>query len=372
MVNLRNCSFEAFNNRVQNKKLYCFGYGDQAKTFFTRHRNSGIAKRLVNIVDNNPEKAGQVVEVNGEPVKTLAFAEFLNAVNENSVMLITSVYCVDMLMQMDSEPLLDGLETYINIFIDSVCEKSGFEFTKRDAPLIPKKIHYCWFGGKPIPTELQRYMDTWRLHCPDYEIIRWDEDNYDVTKNEYMRQTYEAKKWGFVPDYARLDIIYEHGGIYLDTDVEVVKPFDELLNDEMFCGFEQSGCINFGNGFGAVKGNALIRELRDVYERVQFINEDGSLNVTPCVYYQEPVLECFNVQFNGAYQNINGVAVYPSEVLDAENHWSKEMNLTEKTRSLHHYASSWWDNPKMNAAAEKLRLSYRSLQRRMEENKDEQ
>lgn len=367
MVDLQNCSFAEFNGRVQNKKFYCFGYGDQAKMFFSRHKNSGIVSYLKGIVDNNLSKAGQIVDVNGKKVKTLTFDEFSNMADKDSVLLLTSVYCVDMLKQSDAEPRLEGLETYISIFIDSVREESDFEFTRGPAK-IPKKIHYCWFGGKPIPENLREYMRTWEKFCPDYEIIRWDESNYDVTKNEYMRQAYESKKWGFVPDYARLDIIYEHGGIYLDTDVEMIKPFDDLLNDEMFCGFEQSGCINFGNGFGAVKKNALIRELCDVYNDVSFINNDGSLNVTPCVYYQEPVLERFNVQFNGAYQNINGVVIYPSEVLDAENHWSKEMILTKSTRSLHHYASSWWGNPNMDAAAKKLRLSYRTLRQRMEEN----
>lgn len=368
MVNLRNSSFDEFNNRLQNKKFYCFGCGDQAKTFFARHKNSEIAKKLTNIVDNNPDKAGQITDVGGEQVRVLDFKEFLNEVDSHSVILITSVYCVEMLEQLDREPCCNGIETYINTFIDSVCAKSGFEFTRGAAPKIPKKIHYCWFGGKPIPEELQNYMETWHRHCPDYEIIRWDESNYDVTKNLYMYQAYKAEKWGFVPDYARLDIIYEHGGIYLDTDVEVIKPFDDLLYDEMFCGFEQSGCINFGNGFGAETGNGLIRELRDVYDNYRFINDDGSLNVTPCVYYQEPTLERYHIQFNGTYQKTGGIVVYPGEVLDAENHWSKKVNITDKTHSLHHYASSWWDNPSMNAAMEKLRQSYDSLQQRMEEN----
>lgn len=370
MVNLRNCSFETFNKRLYNKKLYCFGYGDQAKTFFTRHGKSGITKWLVNIVDNDSRKIGRIVVVNDKQVRTLAFKEFLGEIDNDSVMLITSIYCVEILSQLDNEPGLDGLETYISIFVDSICEKSPFVFTMGDPPKIPKKIHYCWFGGKPIPLELQQYMETWRTHCPEYEVIRWDESNYDVTKNEYMRQAYMAKKWGFVPDYARLDIIYEHGGIYLDTDVEIVRVLDDLLNDEMFCGFEQSGCINFGNGFGAIKGNALIRKLRDVYDHVQFVNSDGSLNLTPCVYYQEPILERFNIEFNGRYQKINGVVVYPGEVLDAENHWSKEIILTEKTRLIHHYASSWWDGATMNIAAERLRLNYKILLRRMEESVD--
>ena len=94
--------------------------------------------------------------------------------------------------------------------------------------MIPKKIHYCWFGGNPMPEKDKKCIESWKRYCPDYEIIRWDESNYDVSKNRYMKEAYEEKKWGFVPDYARLDIIYNEGGIYLDTDVELVKNLDDL------------------------------------------------------------------------------------------------------------------------------------------------
>lgn len=334
--------------------------------FFNRHKEAGLVQWLENIVDNDPRKAGTVVNVDGKPVKILTFEEFAGRSDRDAVLLVTSVYCVDILSQLDREPRLDGLETYVNLFIDSVSAPVPFRFTEGPAPRIPKKIHYCWFGEKPIPEKLQGYMRTWRELCPDYEIIRWDESNYDIGKNRYMQQAYEAKKWGFVPDYARLDIIFEHGGIYLDTDVELIRPLDSLLYDEMFCGFEQSGYINFGNGFGAAKGSELIGELREVYDSVSFIKEDGSLNTMPCVYYQEPVLARYGVKWNGSYQNIGKAVVYPSEVLDAEDHWSKRLAITENTHSLHHYASSWWDNPKMDAAAEKLRLNYGDLLRRME------
>jgi hypothetical protein len=108
--------------------------------------------------------------------------------------------------------------------------------------------------------------------------------------------------------------------------------------------------------------------LRNVYDSVQFVNKDGGVNLTPCVFYQESVLELYGVKFDGTYQSIDGVAIYPGEVLDGENHWSKEMCSTEKSRSLHHYASSWWGNPKMDEAADKLRENYNLILQRMEEN----
>ena len=120
---------------------------------------------------------------------------------------------------------------------------------------IPKIIHYCWVGGSPKPQSVLYCIESWKRNCPDYEIREWNETNYDFTKNKYMQQAYEAQKWGFVPDYARLDIIYEYGGIYLDTDVEMVRNFDELLSRSSFFGFEDTGEGSFfvacGLGFGA-------------------------------------------------------------------------------------------------------------------------
>ena len=122
-------------------------------------------------------------------------------------------------------------------------------------------------------------MNSWKKYCPDYEIIEWNESNYDVTKNQYMYDAYKSEKWGFVPDYARLDIIYQYGGIYLDVDVELVQSLDELRYQDGFVGFEDQTEVNFGSGFGAAKGSRIIRELRDEYDRRKFVNEDGSLNL---------------------------------------------------------------------------------------------
>ena len=120
--------------------------------------------------------------------------------------------------------------------------------------MIPKIIHYCWFGGTEIPEADQKCMASWRKYCPDYTIMRWDESNYDYTKNQYMREAYEAKKWGFVPDFARLDIVYTYGGIYLDTDVEIIRNIDDLLVNSAYMGFESGGAaVNPGLGFGAEK-----------------------------------------------------------------------------------------------------------------------
>ena len=140
--------------------------------------------------------------------------------------------------------------------------------------VIPKIIHYCWFGGKPIPEKDQRCIASWKKQCPDYEIRKWDETNYDVSKNQYMKEAYQAEKWGFVPDFARLDIIYNYGGFYLDTDVELLKPLDDLLPNKAVMGFEDGRNVSPGLIIGAEKNHSTIRLLMEVYRDRNFVNQD--------------------------------------------------------------------------------------------------
>lgn len=119
--------------------------------------------------------------------------------------------------------------------------------------MIPKIIHYCWFGGKPLPDEVKYYISTWQKYCPDYEIKEWNESNFDVNQNQYCREAYETKKWAFVSDYARLKILYEYGGIYMDTDVEVCKPLDHLASYGFWSGFESESQIQTRN-YGFLSG----------------------------------------------------------------------------------------------------------------------
>lgn len=212
---------------------------------------------------------------------------------------------------------------------------------------IPKIIHYCWVGGNPKPQSVLYCIQSWKRYCPDYEIWEWNETNYDFTKSEYMRQAYEAKKWGFVPDYARLDIVYEHGGIYLDTDVEMVRSFDELLENRAFFGFENTGngefFVNCGHGFGAEPGHEALRKARDVYEHVQFIREDGSLNLLASPYYTTQALRQIGLVQENRDQQLPGVQVYASDVLCPKNFLTGQLNKTARTVSIHHFTASWVD-----------------------------
>ena len=216
--------------------------------------------------------------------------------------------------------------------------------------MIPKKIHYCWIGGNPLPESAKKCIKSWKKYCPDYEIIEWNETNYDFTKVPYMKEAYEAKKWGFVPDYARLDIIYTHGGVYMDTDVEMVRSFDPLLKLPGFAGFQDAEQVNFGHGFGAEPGNPVIKALMDSYENIHFLKKDGTPDLTPSPRLNtDTLVETCGLAANGTYQELDGMTVFPTEYFCPKSFSDGVIRKTKNTCSIHHFDASWFsDESKQN------------------------
>jgi hypothetical protein len=220
--------------------------------------------------------------------------------------------------------------------------------------MIPKIIHYCWFGGNDIPKEHKKHMRSWKKHCPNFQFIEWNESNYDVTKHSYMKEAYLRKKYAFVSDYARLDIIYEHGGIFFDTDVEIVKALDDLLINDAFMGIERDNlACNTGNGFGAIKGHKTIKALRDCHDNIDILKEDGTFNLTTCTYIQTEWLSKAGYLRENKLQNIAGVTIYPYQYFSPNQTcaWGGA-EITSETYSIHHYAFSWVSDEEKRRRAE--------------------
>ena len=206
--------------------------------------------------------------------------------------------------------------------------------------MIPKVIHYCWVGDAPLPAKQRACIASWKRVMPDAEIREWNETNYDFHKNAYMDEAYRAKKWGFVPDYARLDIIYRYGGIYLDTDVEMLKPLDPLL-DAPFCGFESKSFVALGLIFAAEPGNATVKALRDAYDGLHFVNPDGTLSQKPSPQIQTEQLRAMGLKDDdGTIQSVGGFRVYPKEYF-APKSLDGECHVTKNSYCIHHYEASW-------------------------------
>lgn len=212
---------------------------------------------------------------------------------------------------------------------------------------IPKIIHYCWFGGGELPDRDKKCIESWRRYCPDYEIVEWNENNYDVTQVTYMKEAYDAKRWGFVPDFIRMDLVYRFGGIYMDTDVELIRSLDPLLEYEGFIGIEaESGCIGLGCGFGAEKGNVILKELCDYYHTLRFINEDGTLNMTPNPIIVTEFLKEQGYKITpGEISMLGSFTVFPEEYFCPQAFSSGKIQITNNTYSIHHYHASWQTEP---------------------------
>lgn len=227
--------------------------------------------------------------------------------------------------------------------------------------MIPKKIHYCWIGGNPLPDSAKKCIKSWKKYCPDYEIIEWNESNYDFSSVPYMKEAYDAKKWGFAPDYARLDIIYKHGGIYLDTDVEIVRSFDPLLDLSGFAGFQDDRFVALGLGFGAEAGNPVIKELLDSYRDKRFIGPDGEADLTPSpkLNTQTLVDKC-GLVMNGSFQGLPGMTVFPPEYFCPKAFEDGIIRKTKNTYSIHHFDASWFSDE----LREQMRAGWRHKQRR--------
>lgn len=209
--------------------------------------------------------------------------------------------------------------------------------------MIQKTIHYCWFGSNPLPKLYQKCIKSWKKYCPDYEIIEWNEDNYDLSSAPlYVRQAYEAKKWAFVTDYVRLHVVYEHGGIYMDTDVELIKPLDPLLQYNAYFGFEDGMHIATGLGFGAVKGTPILREMMDDYLDIPFVLPDGSFDTKTCPVRNTTILLSHGLQQNDSKQILEGdILILPSIYLSPIAFYSGVRKKSNLTYSIHWFSASW-------------------------------
>lgn len=209
--------------------------------------------------------------------------------------------------------------------------------------MIPKVIHYCWFGKKKKPKRVIEYIDKWHKMLPDYEIIEWNESNFNIDEYEYVREAYNNKKYAFVSDVARIIALCTLGGIYLDTDIDIKKSFTELLdNYKVILGFEDSGKRIMTAFIAAEKDNSLLKEFLKLYENEKFVNKDGSFNVYPNTYRLTEFLKDKGLVVNGEKQFLKGdVIIFPEKYFSAMKFSTMTDISDEQTYTVHHFNSSW-------------------------------
>ena len=216
--------------------------------------------------------------------------------------------------------------------------------------MIPKIIHYCWFGGNPLPESAKKCIASWRKFLPDYEIKEWNEDNFDVNIIPYTQQAYEAKKYAFVSDYARFWILYKYGGLYFDTDVELIKPMDDIIERGPFMGLEKTSVSNAvpkiapGLGLGATPDMKIYGQILEDFHRMDFFAENGSINPYSMIPMVTELFSKLGFKGNRELECVAGIYIYPEDVFCPMDPTTGITTITKNTVSIHHYNCSWLDH----------------------------
>lgn len=216
--------------------------------------------------------------------------------------------------------------------------------------MIPKIIHYCWFGRNPLPQSAIKCIKSWKEFLPEYEIKEWNEDNFDVNIIPYTKEAYEAKKYAFVSDYARFWILYRYGGLYFDTDVEVIKPLDDIIDRGAFMGIETPAIVGVklprvapGLGIATEAGTLLYKELLSYYDALHFLGDDGKPNEITIVEHTSKVLASYGMQPHNTIQQVAGIWIYPADYFNPLDDNTGRLLKTANTRSIHWYSKTWMD-----------------------------
>lgn len=343
---LKDVDLEEFTEEVKrhDQKIVIYGTGVIGRiTAPFLVGELGLSDRVLFFADGDDGKWGHYIPLENGKAE-VSSPRRMKEIRENFVILVTASRYEGILSDLRGFGFLDKVNVYL--LAQMLVRKAGKRRTHTvqrivEGPVIPRTIHYCWFGKKEMPSFLKECIRSWERFCPEYEIIRWDETNYDTGKYLYTEQAGRHGKWAFVSDVARLDILYRYGGIYLDTDVELVRGIDELLCQPGFCSVEKWGIVNTGGGCGCVKGHRLIKAILAERTKMAFEREDGSLNLSGSGLYETLPLLDRGFLPNNTSQMIDGMTVYSSEFFHPYDYMSGELCMTEYTYGIHHFSGSW-------------------------------
>lgn len=212
--------------------------------------------------------------------------------------------------------------------------------------MIPKKIHYCWLSGDKYPRLIENCIASWRRHLPDYEFVLWDRDKFKIESVPWVYEAYLAKKYAFAADYIRLYALLTEGGIYLDSDVEVLKSFNMLLHEKSFIGYESTGDLEPAV-IGAERNLDWLKACLSYYDDRHFENQDGSLNMRPLPIVMGEIFQCRNIikigETPGSIITSKQITFYPSDYFSPKNNHTKEIKKSEHTYAIHHFDGHWVD-----------------------------
>ncbi|MBR5648190.1 glycosyltransferase family 32 protein [Pseudobutyrivibrio sp.] len=340
MLEILDLNLSEFKNYVVENKVYIFGAGIQGQRWMHVLEDWNLNMSIAGFIDNDSGKWGTVLSGDKDSYVVNPISEIKK--QKDISIFVTSIHFEEICTQLADES--DDTNWKV-IVADKIAEKqmkvSDYESVIKESEqeLIPRIIHYAWFGGE-MPDVYKRNIDEWQKRCPDFEFKFWNEKNYDVTKNRYMSEAYDSKKWAFASDYFKLDVIYNQGGIYLDTDIKMVKNPSQLLYQKAFGCVDCTMTLNIGSGFGAAPKSKLVKKLLDDYENARFIREDGSLDNTSCNTRQYMVIRKMGFVLGDNQQKVMDMNIYPMIFQGACSH-TKTIRKTDKTFWIHYENMSW-------------------------------
>ena len=299
------------------------------------------------VVDSDEKKEGKVIEGEKVSLKIQGWEYLEEHYEKNDLIIVTPSYGYQELTDR-IETILERPDVLVLAYSSALQwdierirqSRDPFEITKGKENKIPKTIHYFWFSGDPYPDKVKRCLDSWHKFCPDYEFKLWSLENYK-TDNVFCNEALSKKVWAFASDFGRCDVLYRYGGIYMDLDVELIKPLDDLLYDDGFFCFESKEGVDPGSGMGCTKCNEVFEKICKKYENLHFINEDGTFNKVDILKQYTSVLEDYGLKKTGRYQLVNGIAVYPPLVFSPYSYQTGIDSRYGNTYGIHHWVSAW-------------------------------
>ena len=361
-MRLKRCRLKEFTQQIREKQIVCYGIGHEFEQIIHAYQGYEWIDRIGYLLDNSPNKKGESVWIGNKEFNVITLEDLKKISLSEIVILPTCAAFAEIVEELNGYSWLDDIDCYVFHCMFNMSD-GKIDIKQAEDIRIPAKIHYCWLGKNPLPEKYKENIDSWKRFCLDYEIIEWNENNLDITETDFTKEAYEAGKYGFVPDYFRLKIIYEEGGIYLDTDVEIIKSLDDLRYNEAFCGMEFPGIVAFGLGFGAARHNEIMRKMMNYYETNHFVNPDGSYDMTPSPVIQSHILSEMGMKESADFQNFNGLSVYPVDVLSPKNPYTGELRISENTYAIHHFDGSWVESAEKTKARKKLEKAAKLLDR---------
>ena len=362
MVNLINISYDEYINKYGARKIICIGAGGTFNNFINFHMDKiYLLDKVEWILDNNKSIEGTERQILNRLIKVEYLPDFdgeFSPLEWVVFILVADAAVIDVAEQLDEMRIFDDFDCIYGIgtfrwgysFFPTPKYRVNKIESQNDEELIPRVIHYCWFGDNEIPDNDKKCIESFSKYNPGYTIKKWSEDNFDLTKTpEYVQEAYKQKKYAFVSDYVRLAVIYQYGGIYLDTDVELFYNLDFWLTFRMVFAYMEYGELNTGLGFASSAGASEIRDMMNMYNSIPFVFNDGRLNETPCPRYTNEYFRRKGMYLDNSLEIQNNVLFLSSDYLcplspveGADGSYQlAQLSLTDRTIGVHWCNNSW-------------------------------